>query len=70
VASIAGVEAYAASVEHHSARRVNYALVDRDLQELDGQVPWQWRDILPSLTSRTIEAAYEGQMNCFRSRSP
>jgi N-acetylneuraminic acid mutarotase len=41
------------------------------LQELDGQVGWQWRDILPPPASPwTIEAAHQGQMNCFRSRLP
>ncbi len=41
------------------------------LQELDGQVDWQWRDILPQPTSPwTIEAPLERQMNCFRSRLP
>ncbi|MCX6928046.1 MAG: hypothetical protein NT154_33270 [Verrucomicrobia bacterium] len=41
------------------------------LQELDGQVGWQWRDILPPPSSPwTFEAAHESPMNCFRSRSP
>jgi len=41
------------------------------LQESDGQVGWQWRDILPPPTSPwTIEAAQQSQLNCFRSRSP
>jgi N-acetylneuraminic acid mutarotase len=39
--------------------------------QMDGQVGWRWRDMVPAPTSPwTIEAAHESQMNCFRSRSP
>ncbi|MHC1769282.1 MAG: Kelch repeat-containing protein [Verrucomicrobiia bacterium] len=41
------------------------------LQELNGQVGWQWRDVLSLPTSPwTIEAAQQNPMNCFRSRLP
>jgi hypothetical protein len=41
------------------------------LQEMDGQVGWHWRDILPPPTSPwTIEAADQSEMNCFRSCLP
>lgn len=41
------------------------------LQETDGQMGGQWRDLVPAPTSPwTIEAAQQRQMNCFRSRLP
>jgi hypothetical protein len=41
------------------------------LQEINGQVGWQWRDMVPAPASPwTIEAVHESQMNCFRSRLP